>query len=292
MATLKVLAAHRSGGYLAGSYSESRYRSSLTSTPLHMELVIQKEQDFKYVEYGQGPVLLLLHGLFGALSNFQQVFEGFADKYRVIIPLLPIYEKSKSEASVSGLTEFLQEFVEAKGLHRFSLIGNSLGGHIGLVYTLRHPEKVETLTLTGSSGLFESGMGSGFPRRSSYEYIKERVAFTFYSPTTATKELVDEVFDIVSDNLKTLRLLRIARSAQRHNMRRDIVHIEVPTLLIWGLNDNITPPRVAHEFHKLMPNTELRFIDHCGHAAMMEQPQIFNSLLLRFLQTHVQVPTS
>ena len=257
-----------------------------------MELVIQEEKGFQYVEQGQGPTLLLLHGLFGALSNFQQVFEGFAHRYRVIIPLLPIYEKTQAEASVDGLTAYVEEFVRVKDLSDLSLLGNSLGGHIGLVFTLRNPELVHTLTLTGSSGLFESGMGSGFPRRSSYEYIKERVAYTFHSPQTATKELVDEVFDIVSDNYKTLRILRIARSAQRHNMAQDIVRIQVPTLLIWGLNDNITPPHVAHEFDKLIPSTELRFIDHCGHAAMMEQPARFNQLLLHFLDTHVQVPTS
>jgi pimeloyl-ACP methyl ester carboxylesterase len=257
-----------------------------------MELVIQKEQGFQYVEQGEGPVLLLLHGLFGALSNFHQVFEGFADRYRVIIPLLPIYEKTETDATIDGLTSFVEAFVAAKGLDNLSLLGNSLGGHVGLVFALRNPEKVQTLTLTGSSGLFESGMGSGFPRRSSYEYIRERVAYTFYSPETASKALVDEVFEIVSDNFKTLRILRIARSAQRHNMSEDIVHIQVPTLLIWGLNDNITPPHVAHEFDKLIPHTELRFIDHCGHAAMMEQPRRFNQLLLQFLETHVQVPTS
>jgi pimeloyl-ACP methyl ester carboxylesterase len=145
------------------------------------------------------------------------------------------------------------------------------------------------MILTGSSGLFESGMGSGFPKRGSYEYIRERVGYTFYSPETATKELVDEVFEIVSDNFKTLRILRIAKSAQRHNMRKDIVNIQVPTLLVWGLNDNITPPRVAHEFDRLIPNTELHFIDQCGHAAMMEQPGAFNRITARFLQTYTKI---
>ena len=144
------------------------------------------------------------------------------------------------------------------------------------------------MILTGSSGLFESGMGSSFPKRGSYEYIRERVAYTFYSPDTASKELVDEVFDIVGDNFRTLKILRIARSAQRHNMRTEIVNIKVPTLLIWGLNDNITPPRVAYEFQKLIRNSELKFIDKCGHAAMMEQPKLFNSILSVFLKNQTQ----
>lgn len=254
-----------------------------------MQFDIKEEGGFQYVENGNGPTLLVLHGLFGALSNFQEVFAAFGGKYRVLIPLLPIYEKTRVEASVSGMSAFVEEFVEFKQLNNMAVLGNSLGGHIGLVYTLNNPDKVSSLILTGSSGLFESGMGSGFPRRSSYEYIKERVGYTFYSPETATKELVDEVFGIVSDNYKTLRILRIARSAQRHNMAPDLDRIQVPTLLIWGLNDNITPPRVAHEFDKLIPNSELHFIDKCGHAAMMEQPGRFNQLLAPFLERNTQV---
>lgn len=252
---------------------------------------IKDKNGFPYVESGSGPVLLLLHGLFGALSNFQDVFDAFSTQYRVVIPLLPIYEKTHADASVDGLTDYLEEFVETMGIERASLLGNSLGGHIALVYTLRNPEKVNSMILTGSSGLFESGMGSGFPKRGSYEYIRERVAYTFYSPETATKELVDEVFEIVGNNFKTLRILRIARSAQRHNMAKEITQIQVPTLLIWGLNDNITPCHVAHEFDRLMPNTELHFIDRCGHAPMMEQPEIFNRIVSAFLTKHHELIT-
>lgn len=247
---------------------------------------IKNENGFSYVENGEGPVLLLLHGLFGALSNFQDVFDAFSANFNVIIPLLPIYDKSHADPSIDGLTDFLEEFVEMKGIEKASLLGNSLGGHIALVYTLRNPDKVTSMILTGSSGLFESGMGTGFPRRGSYSYIEERVQYTFYDPRTATKELVDEVFELVGSNFKTLRILKIARSAQRHNMRNEVTQITVPTLLIWGLNDNITPPRVAHEFDRLIPNTELHFIDQCGHAPMMEQSEQFNRIVSQFLQKH------
>jgi pimeloyl-ACP methyl ester carboxylesterase len=246
---------------------------------------IYQENGFQYVEEGKGPTLLLLHGLFGALSNWRSVLDEFSKDFRVLIPLMPIYDKNtKTGASVEGLTEFIESFVSFKQIEKTILLGNSLGGHIGLVYSLKHPDKVSALILTGSSGLFESGMGSTYPRRGSYEYIQQRVAYTFYKASTATKELVDEVFDIVSDNFKALRVLQIARSAQRNNMSADVASIHAPTLLIWGLNDNITPPHVAHEFNKLMPNSELFFIDKCGHAPMMEQPERFNFILRRYLQ--------
>lgn len=254
-----------------------------------MLLKIRKENGFQYVEEGQGPTVILLHGLFGALSNFSSLFKSLADRYRVIIPLLPIFDEENKENSVDGLTQFVQSFLDFKQIDRCTLVGNSLGGHIGLVFSLENPDRVNALVLTGSSGLFESGMGSTYPRRGDYDFIKERVAYTFYSPEMASKALVDEVFEIVNDNSKTLKILKMARSAQRHNMRDEIGNIKVPTLLIWGLNDNITPPRVAHEFARLLPQAELHFIDKCGHAAMMEQPAAFNKILHQFLETHLEV---
>ncbi|MER2997985.1 alpha/beta fold hydrolase [Pontibacter populi] len=248
-----------------------------------MDLQVRQEGEFQYIDEGQGEVLLLLHGLFGALSNWKGVVDHFSQNYRVVIPLMPIYEMALHKAGVPGLMHFVEDFVKFKKLDDLTLLGNSLGGHVALVYTLNNPTKVKRLVLTGSSGLFEDSMGGSFPKRGNYEYVKERVAYTFYNPETATKELVDEVFNITNSNAKCLRIIAIAKSAQRHNMAKDITNIKVPTLLIWGLNDTITPPLVAHEFNRLMPNSELYFIDKCGHAPMMEHPEKFNSILEKYL---------
>lgn len=249
-----------------------------------MDLQVKQEGGFQYIDEGEGDVLLLLHGLFGALSNWNGVVSHFSKNYRVLIPLMPIYEMALHQAGVPGLVSFVEDFVKLKNLQGMTLLGNSLGGHVALVYTLKNAAKVKRLVLTGSSGLFEDSMGGSFPKRGNYEYVKERTAYTFYDPKTATKELVDEVFDIANSNAKCLRIIAIAKSAQRHNMARDITNIQIPTLLIWGLNDTITPPLVGHEFNKLMPNSELHFIDHCGHAPMMEHPEKFNSILEKFLE--------
>lgn len=249
-----------------------------------MELQIKQEGDFQYIDEGEGEVLLLLHGLFGALSNWQAVVDHFSKQYRVVIPLMPIYEMALHKAGVPGLAAFIEDFVRLKQLTGMTLLGNSLGGHVALVYTLKNPDRVKRLVLTGSSGLFEDSMGGSFPKRGNYEYVKERVEYTFYSPATATKELVDEVFDITNSNSKCLRIIAIAKSAQRHNLGKDLENIQVPTLLIWGLNDTITPPIVAHEFNRLISVSELYFVDKCGHAPMMEHPGKFNSILDKFLQ--------
>ncbi len=248
-----------------------------------MALTVKEHKDFKFVDEGQGPVLMLLHGLFGALSNWNGVVDKFSKNFRVVIPMLPIYEMPIREAGLEGLRKFVEDFVALMKLDDMIIMGNSLGGHIALVYALENPEKVKKLILTGSSGLFEDSMGGSYPKRGNYEYIRERVAYTFYDPNVATKELIDEVFETTNSIPKCMRIVSIAKSAQRNNMADQIPNITVPTLLVWGLNDTITPPAVAHEFNRLIPNSTLQFIDKCCHAPMMEHPEKFNVLVEDFL---------
>lgn len=250
-----------------------------------MAITVKEENAFKFVDEGSGEVLLLLHGLFGALSNWEGVVARFTKHFRVVIPMLPIYEMPIKEAGLEGLRRFVEEFVAFKQLDNMTIMGNSLGGHIALLYTLKNSSKVKKLILTGSSGLFEDSMGGSYPKRGNYEYIKERVAYTFYDPNVATKDLVDEVFETTKSIPKCMRIVAIAKSAQRHNMAEEIPNIKAPTLLVWGLNDTITPPIVAHEFNRLIPNSKLRFIDKCCHAPMMEHPEKFNELVEEFLST-------
>ena len=248
-----------------------------------MRYEIKEESGFKYIEEGSGENLVLLHGLFGALSNWEMVLTEFKNSYHVVIPILPIYDMPLRQAGVNGIVKYFTDFVELKQLDQMILVGNSLGGHIGLVYALNSQEKLKSLVLTGSSGLFENAMGGSYPKRGSYEYIKERAQYTFYNPETVTDEYVDEVFAVTKSIPKCLNIVAIAKSAQRHNMAEDIPTIKVPTLLIWGLNDTITPPMVAHDFNRLIPNSTLKFIDYCCHAPMMESSDYFNKVLKDFL---------
>jgi pimeloyl-ACP methyl ester carboxylesterase len=249
-----------------------------------MQYTIKEQGKFKYIEEGEGEPLVLLHGLFGALSNFKDLIEHFRHNYKVVVPMLPLFDLDILHTTVGGLAKYVQKFIETKGYKRIHLLGNSLGGHVALVHVLKHPENIRSLILTGSSGLFENGMGDTYPRRGDYEYIKKKTEVTFYDPATATKELVDEVFEITRNRLKVIKIIALAKSAIRHNLGEELNNIKQPTLLIWGNNDTITPPFVAREFHRLIPNSELHFIDKCGHAPMMEQPEEFNVILDKFLK--------
>lgn len=248
-----------------------------------MNYEIKQQEKFKFIEEGQGEPLVLLHGLFGALSNFGDLIEYFKHHNKVVVPILPLFELDLLHSTVGGLQKFVHRFIEARGYTGVHLLGNSLGGHVALVHVLKHPEKIKSLILTGSSGLFENGMGDTYPKRGDYEYIKKKTELTFYSPATATKELVDEVYDIVNNRIKAIKIISLAKSAIRNNLGDELKQVNRPTLLIWGNNDTITPPFVGKEFQRLIPNSELHFIDHCGHAPMMEVPAEFNKILHGFL---------
>ena len=241
-------------------------------------------KSYNYLEKGEGEVIILLHGLMGGLSNFKDVISFFSSKnYKVIIPELPIYSLPLKETTVTAFSDFLEKFIEYKNLDNVILLGNSLGGHIGLVYSNKNPNFVKSLILTGSSGLYENSMGESYPKRENYDYIKRKTEEVFYNPNVATKEIVDEVFETVNNRDKLVRTLSIAKSAIRHNMSNDLPNIKTPTLLIWGENDLVTPPEVAVEFKSLLPNSELTWIKKCGHAPMMEYPKEFNRILFNWL---------
>lgn len=245
-----------------------------------MEEQLITEGKFKYIEFGEGTPIIILHGLMGGLSNFQGVSDHFPEKgYNVLIPQLPIYEMPLLKTNVKQFAKFVQKFIEFKGLKDVILLGNSLGGHIGLLHTKLYPKMVKALVITGSSGLYESAMGDGYPKRGDYEFIKKKAQDVFYDPEVATKEIVDEVFATVNDRLKLVKTLAIAKSAIRHNMAQDLPKMKTPTCIIWGENDAVTPPDVAELFHELLPDSDLFWIKKCGHAPMMEHPEEFNTIL-------------
>jgi len=246
---------------------------------------IRQDKGFRFIETDPGneKTLLLLHGLFGALSNFISIIEQFKGKMNVVVPMLPIFEMPLLKLSVSGLVDHVQKFVEYKQFKEVNVVGNSLGGHVAILFTLAKSQVVKSITLTGSSGLFEEPLGSTFPKRGDYEFVKKKTESTFYSPETATKELVDEVYDIVNDRNKAIRVIAVAKSALRHNIGDRLNQINQPALLVWGKEDTITPAFVGEQFHERLPNSRLFIIENCGHAPMMEVPERFNQILLDFL---------
>lgn len=248
---------------------------------------LKKEGKFTYAEAGEGKPLIILHGLMGALSNFDVTFDHLSKNgYKVLIPELPLYSLPIIKTNVKNLADFLHDFIEFKNLENVILMGNSLGGHIALYYLKHYPKDISALVLTGSSGLYENSMGNNYPRRGDKDFIRKKTEEVFYDKAVATDELIEDVYGIINDRNTLIRTLAIAKSAVRHNMAKDLPNMKQPTCLIWGENDTVTPPEVAEDFHKLLPNSELFWVEKCGHAPMMEHPVKFTNLLHNWLKAN------
>ena len=244
-----------------------------------MESTVLESGKYKYLDEGTGEPLVILHGLFGALSNFESVREYFSKRFRVLTPMLPIYDLPLRKTSAKEIAKHIKDFVDELNLEKVHLLGNSLGGHVALIFTKNHLDRVASMTLTASSGLYENAFGNSFPRREDKDYIRNKVSVTFFDPKHATDELVEECFEAVNDRNKILRILSIAKSAIRHNMESDLPDMSIPSCIIWGKNDIVTPPDVGELFHEKLPDSDLFWIDECGHAPMMEHPEEFNKIL-------------
>ena len=232
---------------------------------------------------GHGEPIILLYGLFGSVKNFAPLIQHLKQSHRVIVPVFPFFELGMS-VNIFSLTEFLHQLIKDLWLEKFHLLGNSMGGHIALLYTLKYPEKVASLILSGSSGLYESGMGDSFPKRSDYNYIKTKAELTFYNPNIASKELVDEIYATVNSR-KAIQILSLAKSTIHSNLEKELPGIRANCCLIWGRNDIITPPPVALKFNELIAHSKLYWIDQCGHVPMLEEPEAFNKTLDNFLNS-------
>ncbi len=235
--------------------------------------------------------MILLHGLFGQLSNWDSVLAQFGEDYDIYVPSLPVYDTPKEEPLLF-LLDYVEKYIAANKLQNIILVGNSLGGHIAVLYAARHPHQVKHLVLTGSSGLYENTNMGSFPKRSTAAYIQARVEYTFHDPAVATEALVAQVLTITKDTQKCLGVLRVAKSAQRHYVADLLPLITAPTLLIWGREDRITPLQVAKEFENMIPDARLVVINDCGHAPMMEKPDDFNFALQQYLNYAITIVLS
>ena len=241
------------------------------------------ELKYNYTEKGTGEAVIMLHGMFGRISNWDPVTEALSSSFRAIALELPYLEVEPKLCSIGVMTEFLANFIESNRLKNVTLIGNSLGGHIALDYAINYGDGVDKLVLTGSSGLFERGYESDIQAHPTKEYLSRKIGEIFYDKEYVTDELIDEAHKLLQSRMNKLKIVRMSKSAKRYNLAGQLPMITCDTLLIWGKNDIITPPEIAHIFNSNIRNSKLVFINGCGHAPMMEKPAEFNSHLMDFL---------
>jgi pimeloyl-ACP methyl ester carboxylesterase len=243
-------------------------------------------EPFRYLERGQGDSVLWLHGLFGGPENWNPTMDHLASDFRGLALQLPLDHRPTRQPddfqSIQQLTEFVARFLDHQGIERTIIGGNSLGGQVAIDFCLRYPERASKLVLTGSAGLFEYSLSRQVPRPSE-AFIREQAGQVFYDASYVTESLVQEISQMLTDRTYVRFLIRVAKATRDYNVKGELERLRLPTLIVWGSNDQITPPSVAHDFQAHIQGAQLTFIERCGHSPPVERPEEFGRIVRDFL---------
>jgi len=264
--------------------------------------------DMHYHDAGSGSPLLLLHGSGPGVSgwaNFGANVEFFARFHRVIVPDLPGYGKTSAAlgASPPETVGVVLQLMEALGIERADIIGNSFGGMIGSQIAANVPQRVRRFVTIGGIGLYTTSAFPGEGLRRLSEFVEDPRRETLlawlrsmvYDESYITEEMIESRLALATqaEILAASRMIyskatleAIAANARGANALSPVAHlprIEAPTLLCWGRDDRVTPLDGAIVPMRIIPNCELHVFPHCGHWTMIEQKAAFEAVVGAFL---------
>lgn len=231
------------------------------------------QYDQAYVNTGHGQPVILLNGLFGNAHIWKPAVNALKDNFRVIVPRLPLMDFPVEHLNVRLAAYSLHEFIEYHQLQNVILVGHAVGGQLALMYTYLFPANIRKLVLISSGGLMERA-SSDIEANNYVQFLSE------IDQTPSLKEQDDTSFretgfGAMEDITGISRQFRISAFLNK---------IDHPVLLVWGLQDPISPPESALHFNDLLCNSEIRFLDNCGHVPMVEKPAEFAEHLLNFIR--------
>jgi pimeloyl-ACP methyl ester carboxylesterase len=270
----------------------------------HLRRVEVVGAEVNYVEMGEGPPLLFVHGLAGCWQNWLENIPHFAATHRVVAVDLPGFGSSPMppwQISIPAYGRFLRDFCERLGIDRCSLVGNSMGGFIATELAISEPDRVDDLVLVSAAGItwararrepavMVARMGraaapalfklqtSGMRRRR-----LRRVAFqgVFFDPNRLRREMLWENF---VPAMQSPGYFDAMSNLWGYDIRHRLEEIGVPTLIVWGRNDRVVPVPAALSYRKRIgDNAELVIFDRCGHVPQIERPVRFNRVVEQFL---------
>lgn len=259
-----------------------------------------------YVELGDGPPVVFIHGLSGCWQNWLENIPHFARRHRTITVDLPGFghsELPQEEISVPGYGRFVDAFLGEIGIERAALIGNSMGGFIAAETAISHPGRVEKLVLVSAAG------GSGQRGREGERLIRlAKLGHPLAAAFFARREHL-----VRRPRLRRALLWRVAQYPEQlepelcyevasgggkpgfldaldalfnYDFADRIPEISCPTLIVWGGNDQIVPVRDADEYERLIPEARKVIFEDTGHVSMLERPARFNKLVEEFLNSN------
>ncbi len=262
-------------------------------------------QKIHYLEAGSGPTVILLHGLGADANNWAMNTAVLAKSFHVFVPdQIGFGESDKPLINyrVATLVDFLEGFYKKAGIAKATLVGNSLGGWTALAFTLAHPDKVERMVLVDSAGYSFEKTGQPKPTQALMDGLnpstvagaKALMALILANKNLATEQLAEQLFAAHMRKNDGYTIERFIESILRGE---DVVDgklgaIQVPTEIIWGREDALTPLAGGELMAKEIPGSQMVVLDHCGHVPQFECAGKFNETLLKFLSAGGSGPTA
>lgn len=229
--------------------------------------------DIRIDRIGSGPPLVFLNGLLGMNEHWFAVLGPLSKRWECILLQPPLLEMKGKGCSVDGVTQLTIALLESIIDEPAVLLGNSLGGHVSLRVAMERPDLVKGLALVGSSGLFERTFEKGVQHSPSREWIDNKIRGLFHDKDFPRIDaLVDMAHEKLSQRSAARALVKLGRSAKRDHLGEELHRVTCPVVIPWGRQDAVTPPEVAEQFHSLLPDSRLVWIDECGHAPQIEKP--------------------
>lgn len=279
---------------------------SLQRLPIHTASV--HGQRLAYLDQGQGPPVILLHGFGGSMWQWEYQQAVLSARHRVVtLDLLGsgLSDKPVIDYNPDTLIEHLRGFMLELGLEHATLIGNSMGAGLAIAFALTDPEKVERLILiSGLPPRVEEALASPIMQRAVGLHVPVWLAefgsWLFGSRPTETvlKEIVFDhtlltpaVMDRSNRNRRAPGLIRPLMSIRDHLPQWEskfaprLNAITHSTLILWGEEDRLFPPRVARDIHMMIPGSTLHLIPKAGHIPQWERPDIVNGFIISFLES-------
>jgi pimeloyl-ACP methyl ester carboxylesterase len=266
-----------------------------------------------YVEIGEGEPILFVHGIAGCWRNWLENLPYFGRTHRAIALDLPGFGDSPMPSwpiSMAAYGRLIHDFCERLGLDQVgALVGNSMGGFIGTEAVIEEPERFDRLVLISAAGVsfaewqgrpFEAGariFQAAIPFLSGDRRVYwttprgRKIAFgrLFRNPNKLRPELLSEQ---VRPGLQAPGFSDALTAIWGYDTRERLPEIEIPTMVVWGLSDQIVPVEGALGYHRLIPHSRLEIFERTGHLPMLERPQRFNPLLEEFIESSRPLETA
>jgi pimeloyl-ACP methyl ester carboxylesterase len=235
------------------------------------------------LEAGSGPPLVYLHGA-GTVTGFDFA-DHWSPKFRVVIPYHPGFGASADDTTISEIHDYVLHYLELFDeleLQQFRLVGQSMGGYISAKFAVEHGTRVEKLVLVCPIGI---PVPPGQPTVNFLEVPPEKLPeLLAHNPETVLKHLPSGAPspDFIAERAKEAatagRVLGGGKQTFDDKLPRYLHRLSMPTLLVWGIEDKLTPAAQHKTWAKALPNAKVRLFDNAGHLVLDESPEAVEAI--------------